>query len=510
MVDQVKVNIAANFVGKIFTTFLSLIFIPFYVKFLGIEAYGLVGIFAGLSAISGVLDLGLKTTANRELAILCCQEGKEKETRDFVRTFQTIYWGMAILIGLAVFSLAPLIAYHWLTPASITPKDAEQAIMIMGLAIALNWPFAFYSGGLLGLGRQVLLNGLVICAEGLRGIGTILVLWLISPSIQAFFCFQAAINVILTYSSARLLWGSLPHSTTSSKFDRKIFARISRFATGMSALSVMIVISSQLDKVILSRLLPLEIFGYFILASTIARPATFLVNGIYTAVFPRLSQLATQVDTDGISRLYHQSSQLVSVVLFPVVIVVALFSSEILLLWVGKSELVTHTYLLLSLLVVAYAFDAVMAMPVAAQLAYGWIKLLIFQNLFGLFILVPLMICLTELYGAIGAAIAWIIVNCGYCLLTIPIMHKKLLKGELCRWYRTDVGLPLACALCVGLIARLTMPPQTSAYAVLLWLLSISTLTLLVTIFATPFTRSWATTNISLVRRALGACLQPH
>ena len=41
---------------------------PFYIKLLGIEAYGLVGFYVTLLAALQVLDLGISPTINREMA----------------------------------------------------------------------------------------------------------------------------------------------------------------------------------------------------------------------------------------------------------------------------------------------------------------------------------------------------------------------------------------------------------------------------------------------------------
>ena len=44
-------NVIANYIGRTWAAILSILFVPFYVKFPGIEAYGLVGFFcdAGLT-----------------------------------------------------------------------------------------------------------------------------------------------------------------------------------------------------------------------------------------------------------------------------------------------------------------------------------------------------------------------------------------------------------------------------------------------------------------------------
>ena len=54
-----KKNIAANFVGNGLGTILAILFVPVYIHYLGIEAYGLIGVSAALQGIFALLDLGL-------------------------------------------------------------------------------------------------------------------------------------------------------------------------------------------------------------------------------------------------------------------------------------------------------------------------------------------------------------------------------------------------------------------------------------------------------------------
>ena len=48
---------------------MSLAFVPLYVRYLGIEAYGLIGIFAMLQTYIALLDAGITPTLSRELAL---------------------------------------------------------------------------------------------------------------------------------------------------------------------------------------------------------------------------------------------------------------------------------------------------------------------------------------------------------------------------------------------------------------------------------------------------------
>ena len=49
---------------------MGFVFVPVYISYLGIEAYGLIGLFATLQAWLSLLDLGLSPTLNREMARL--------------------------------------------------------------------------------------------------------------------------------------------------------------------------------------------------------------------------------------------------------------------------------------------------------------------------------------------------------------------------------------------------------------------------------------------------------
>ncbi|MDE2320337.1 MAG: hypothetical protein KGL31_00215 [candidate division NC10 bacterium] len=49
---MVKRNIVANTLGKGWSMLMGLVFVPLYIKFLGMEAYGLIGFFATLQIAS--------------------------------------------------------------------------------------------------------------------------------------------------------------------------------------------------------------------------------------------------------------------------------------------------------------------------------------------------------------------------------------------------------------------------------------------------------------------------
>jgi O-antigen/teichoic acid export membrane protein len=499
-----KKNIAANFAGSIWQTLMGLIFIPLYIKFMGIESWGLIGIFATLQVIFGLLDIGLSNTLNREMARLSVLSGREQEMRNLVRTLEVIYWGIAIFVGITVVSLSPFIAHHWIKAGQLSPKTIEQALLIMGFVIALQLPIGFYSGGLMGLQRQVMLNVINISMSTLRGAGAVLILWLISPTIQAFFLWQIVISTINSFLLARFLWRRLPLGAKRAVFQKQLLKGIWRFAAGMSGISILAVILTQLDKIILSKMLSLEMFGYYTLASVVAMSLTRFFTPVFYSIYPRFTQLVSIDDQNGLIRLYHKSCQFMAVLVLPVVIVIALFPYEILLLWTQNPATAEKTHLLVSILICGTAINGLMGMPYALQLAFGWTRLSFLKTLIAVILLVPLIIYMTTHYGGTGAAIAWLVLNVGMFFFEIPIMHRRLLHKEKWRWYWQDVCLPLgACILMAGL-GRMFISGPMSQFMMLLYLIIIFALTLGIAAIITPTTKSWLFEQLFKIKLVYG------
>ena len=478
-------NIIANFAGKAWKGIFGLAFVPIYIQLMGVEVFGLIGIFLSLSALFDLLDMGLSTTLNRELSRLSVAENSAQESRNLVRTFEVVYWGIGIVIGIAVIILAPLLAKYWINSTSISSETIEHALLIMGMLLAAQWPNAIYSGGLKGLQRQVGLNVIKSVSVTVRHVGAVLVLLYVSPSILSFFLWQAFVALLTTIVLAIWLWKSLPKSEHRSKFDKNLLVKNWKFASGMIGISLVTVILTQLDKIILSKMLTLEMFGYYMLALSVANTVRGLVIPIFSALFPKFTQLVASAEESNLIALYHKSCQLMSVFVLPVAITIAVFAKEILTLWLGGTMAAQNSHQILTLLIIGTALNALMILPFALQLAYGWTKLAIYKNVVAIIFLVPLIVWMVQMYQGIGAAWAWIILNLAYLIFEVPIMHRRLLKGEMGKWYSRDVFLPILIVSTIGLIAHEILPVDSSKMIMLLGVLSTLALSFIASAWAT-------------------------
>lgn len=455
-------NLLANFGGQIWFAILGFALAPLFIRFMGIESYGLVGLFFTLEAVLQAFDFGLSPTLNREMARYSVQADGVAEARDLVRTLEIGYWVIGLLLGLLIFLAAPYVATTWIKPKALSTDIVEQAVKCMGVLLFLEWPVSFYLGGLLGLQRQVGANAIRIGVATFRYMGAAAILLLASRSVIAFLDWQIVASTVQVALLAGYLWWSLGLRGQTPRFRPELVRSIWRFAAGMAAISVGAVFLSQIDKVILSNLLSLEMFGYYVLACVVANGLVIIIDPVFAALFPRFSALAATGDYQSLGELYHRGSQLMAVLILPTAIVLSLFASDVIMLWTGDAAISLNAGPIVAMRVAGTALNGLIYLPYTLQLAFGWTRIGVYITLFLIAIFVPAILLLASSYGAVGAAAAWVLVNGLYVLISVPLTHRRLLVGQAGRWVFGDVASPALGALFVGLLSRVLLTSPMS------------------------------------------------
>ena len=94
---KVTRNLLANYLGAAWTGLMGVAFIPLYVHFLGMEAYGVIGVFAVLQAVFVVLDMGMAPTLSREAARFQAGAHSPQEIRELVHAVERVYGVIALV-----------------------------------------------------------------------------------------------------------------------------------------------------------------------------------------------------------------------------------------------------------------------------------------------------------------------------------------------------------------------------------------------------------------------------
>lgn len=469
---SLKKNIVANYLGQGWSALMGIVFVPLYIKYMGMEAYGLIGIFTLLLAWLTLLDMGMTPTLTREMARYKAGSHTAASIRDLLRSLEIIYILIAALISAGVWMASSWLGGHWLRAEKLSVAEVGQAISVMGFVIALRFVEALYRGAIQGLQKQVWLNTASALLATLRGLGAVGVLMWVSPSIEAFFLWQGVVSAIAVCVFAISVHNTLPSLQVSPKFSRAILMEIRHFAGGMMATTLLVLLLTQVDKILLSRLLTLEIFGYYVLAGTVASLLFQIIGPITQAFYPRFVELIAHDDKQGLVIAYHRSAQLVTVLVVPAALVLIFFGESLLRLWTGNEMLAHNVAPLLQLLTIGSMLNGVLHIPYMLQLSYGWTGFAVRVNIVAVTLLVPAILWVTPRYGAIGAASVWVALNAGYVLIGTYFMHKRILPQEKWRWYKRDLLLPGVTAALIGALITLMHPTSLSKLAELGWLLT--------------------------------------
>lgn len=444
-------NLVAGVGNSAWTALVGLVATPFYLHYLGVEAYGLVGVFLTLQAMLSLLDLGLSPTMNRETA-RGVVDGALDGVRALLHSFAFVSWTVALCLGVLLALAAPMIASHWLKANQLSVDELGTALVLMGVAIACRWPAGLYLGTLHGAQRLVVSSAIGSGYATLSAVGAIAVLAWGSSTIAAFFAWQALAALSYTLALRLAAWRALG-GRRGARAGIESLRRVWRFSAGMGLIAVSSVVFTQVDKTLLSTLLPLEAFARYTLAGLLSGGLYVLVTPMFNVMFPRFSTLVAAGDVDRLGELYSLGTRVLATLVFPTAMVMAFFARPLLQLWTGNAGLAAAATPVVMLLTAGTALHAVMYFPYALQLAYGVPRLTMTINVVMIALLVPLMVALTLTHGEIGAAGAWLSLHVFYLLFGTWMTHRLLLRGQAGRWLLRDVGLPLAASLAVAAIA---------------------------------------------------------
>ena len=235
-----------------------------------------------------------------------------------------------------------------------------------------------------------------------------------------------------------------------------------RFGSGVLLISFLALLLTQLDKVLLSEMLTLTEFGYYSLANTVSAGLMLVVFPVADTFYPRMSELHAQHKSSDAAHVFHLGSQIISVTVGSLAVVMIFFAEPILQLWTHDIALAQRVAPLLRLLVFGYLLNALYWMPYRAQLAHGWTGLAACINLVAVLVLVPAVMYVVPRCGAIGAAWLWVFLNVGYVVIGSKLMFRKIMQGESNGWYWADNVKPLLHSLICTLIFFALFDEQAS------------------------------------------------
>lgn len=432
-------NIFANLAGAAWIAVLTLAITPLQVNLLGMEAYGVIGFITVLQIAIGVLDLGLSSTITRELA--GDHSSGRRRSQPLLRTAITFYWGLAVVIGLILFTSAGSIASAWFNPKSVDIAVLEQAIQVVAIFLALRWPVALYSGVLAGVQRMDVLNVVKAGVISVRLLGGILVLlaWRDLSAFLAWTAFSALVEVLVYAVVCRQV---MPAMHWRPGFSLPALRAVWGFSLSMSALAVLAMGITQIDRLLISKMLPLADLGYYSLAYLAATAISLVLSALSSALMPSFAAAHGADAWETLLRRYDKANRVTlfatGFVLFPLIF----FGEPLLAVWVNP-DAAAGAWRSLALLAGGFWMSAAVSNAFTVAVACRQVGLILKISALSAAFYAPVLYWMIGVWGIDGAGGAWLLLNVSYVLVIVPMVHRTILNIPAMPWFSGTL-LPFA------------------------------------------------------------------
>ncbi|WP_176943614.1 oligosaccharide flippase family protein [Sphingomonas sp. YR710] len=264
-------------------------------RLLAPDIFGLVGIINTIFFIVTMLtDLGFQAYVVRH---------PDGDDRRFLRVIWTIHAGrgagLALISAALAFPLAQLLA----KPELALPLAVASTIFLINGLASLSLITALRThqvAKLCYLDLGVLIFQTLVAMTSAALLHNV---WSIIIAMAA----SAALRTILSYSL-------FPNSCSGIAIDRAVskdFWRFSRFVMGSSLLTLLI---AQTDKIVLARVLSLDRFGLYMIATTLAGvPLVFAGNYASRILYPRYASMFRDT-SDRLPQIYYAGRRTLSLI----------------------------------------------------------------------------------------------------------------------------------------------------------------------------------------------------
>jgi len=323
----------------------------------------------------------------------------------------------------------------------------------MWIIIGLRFFSTLYRGGVIGFEDQIWLNKAAVAITSLKYIGAFLILAYISNDIELFFEYQLVIAVLEAGILGSRFYYNLPPSVVSKKWfkvDWSIFRKILPFSMSITYTSAIQIIVSQFDKLLLSGLLSLKIFGYFSIITIISGGVISLSIPIFIAFQPRITMLAASESIDEMISLYIDMTQIVTWVVFSTAMLIVVYPQEILYSLTGDNRIYIWGGEVLQWYVLGSSAYVMGSCQYYLQNAFGKLRLYVIGMTLSLMVQAPLIYFVTTKYGAIGASQLWFVFSLIWFFGFTLVVHSKFIPRFHFKWLFKDM-LPIL--LCITALA---------------------------------------------------------
>ncbi len=460
---SLKKNVIANYIGQGWSAIMSFIFIPVYIKYLGMEAYGLIGLFTLLQLTLSIVDSAITPAINREMSRFTGNERTLESTRNLLRTTEIFGISFCSIFALIVLICSSYIADYWLKAEVLSKEMIIEAVAIAGFVVAMRCMEGIYRSVLIGLQKQIGLNWILVITSTLRNVGVIYALKFFAPTIKVFFYWQGVLSLFTVISQSIYVYTLLPGMFKEARFSIDEMKSNWSFALGSVCNSALNFLCTQSDKIILSKFLLLQDFGNYSFGVNIVQVITVLITPLPQAFYPNIVRLKSLNDDEEAANNFHLCCQLINIVSGVAVSILIFFGHIIIGFWTKDITIANNVTPIVQILAVGSYLFQLGVLPYHLPYTAGMPKINIKAHLLTIILIFAVSLPLIIYYGVNGAIWGNVIQNFGL-FICFPLFFSCYLKKEQNYWIKNDLIIPTVVLFLSAYLTKRFIPVYTYDY----------------------------------------------
>lgn len=415
-------NTLWNLAGTGLPLLIGAVTIPYLIKQVGVEAFGILTIIWALIGYFSLFDFGLGRALTQQVAA-ARSSGSDSSLQSLVKTGLGFVAATGLVGGIILALFANQLAVQWLSVSIPLQSNTQYALLIAAVGIPLTTITTGLRGILEGYEDFRLVN-LLRMVLGAANFGL--------PALSVMFWGNSLVLMVLSLIFARVvmllahIWKvhqKLPRDWIKGRVSKEKTRELLTFGAWMTLSNIISPLMVSADRFVISGVLGASVVAYYTVPFEALIRVLVIPAALTAALFPRLATVMA-IDPIQARNLYKKCLKIVLVVMLPICILIAVGSHWGLALWLG-SDFADNSWAIVSVMAVGLLLNGLAHVPFAAVQAGGDSRTTAYLHLFELAIYVPMLFLCMKSYGILGAAIAWT-VRVGIDLAALLLCCKKM------------------------------------------------------------------------------------
>ncbi len=414
-----------NIVGWILPAVVQLLSVPYIVRNLGYDAYGVWSLVMAVMGYFAFLDMNMLRGGIRYLAEYDGKKDKESAN-------QVVSFGMLAYLGIGLVGM--LIIAVCVEPVFLKmlkiPEDLNQLARYTLYLAALGFLLLMMQTYLLSIPRALhrfdISNKIEILFQ-VGGTGAVVGLLLLGYGLLEIVVARIAANVICILAAHQAIRKVMPYYGFTPKINRKIAKDISSYSLISFAGRLGTSTTSYANTFIAGTLLGTSAVTLFTVPFLLVERIMNISSRLSMIIFPIASELGAQSRHGELIVIYMKMTKYVFIINLFLTLMFCLFSWEILALWMGE-EFANQSAFILVTVAVGYLFTMTTTLPSLVNDGIGSPRVTsIFAFVHG-FVAVVFVTGLGMLFGLNGIAIGYSASSILMAILFNVYVHTKVIQ----------------------------------------------------------------------------------